>query len=136
MGNHDLGRSIGTAVQIAYERRQPDETALSILDRFCYHKGIGGDAEWEAEDSERPGHCHPLIGNYTDPDPNAGLGMLMVEAFAPNGLADLPKYHGVLGYRPTGDDAADSILEAEAEKSCDLWWSEIHEPFKQRYDFW
>jgi hypothetical protein len=134
MGNHDLGRRIGAAVQVAYERRLPYEPALSILDRFC--KGRGGDAEWEAEDPKRPGFQHPEIGHYTDPDPAAGLGMLMVEAFAPNGLKDLSKYHGVLGYTPTGNTKADVKLVAAAEQSADLWHKEVYAPFKKRYKFW
>lgn len=134
MGNHDLGRQIGTAVQVAYERRKPDEKAIDILDRFC--KGRGGDAEWEAEDPNRPGHTHPEYDKYTDPLPKAGLGMLMIEAFAPNGLADLPKYEGVTGYLPTGDKEKDAELEARAETSCDLWYEEVCKPFNARYKFW
>jgi hypothetical protein len=134
MGNHDLGRQIGVAVQVAYERRLPNEAAIDILDRFC--KGRGGDAEWEAEDPERPGFMHPKIGQYTDPDPDAGLGILMVEAFAPNGLGDLSKYEGVMGYRQTGIPETDAKLEREAEASSDLWWKEVYEPFKKRFNFW
>jgi hypothetical protein len=134
MGNHDLGRHIGACVQIAYERRLPSEAALDILDRFCI--GRGGDAEWDAEDPNRPGHAHPAIGNYTHPDPAAGMGMLMVEAFAPGGLSDLPKYRGVIGYHPTGITKIDSALEKAAESSCDLWTDEVYLPFKRRYGFW
>lgn len=134
MGNHSLGHQIGTAVQIAYERRLPNETAISILDRFC--KDRGGDAEWEAEDPNRPGRTHPKIGHYTDPDPDAGLGMLMVEAFAPNGIADLPKYFGVLGYKPNADPEENKKLERASEDSADLWWDEVYGPFKKRYRFW
>jgi hypothetical protein len=136
MGNHSLGKQIGTLAQIAYERRLPGESAISILDRFCYHDGVGGDAEWEAEDPNRPGYCHPVIGNYTDPTPDAALGMLMVEAFAPNGLDDLQKYFGQLGYTPSDDREEDSKREAAASASSELWYEEVYKPFKTRYDFW
>lgn len=134
MGNHDLGRQIGIAVQIAYERRLSTETALEILDRYC--AGRGGDAEFEAEDPNHPGNIHPSFDDYRDPCPDAGLGMLMVEAFAPNGLADLPKYQGVLGYIQSGVAEIDRALEADAETSVDLWNEEICEPFRKRYNFW
>jgi len=130
MGNHDLGRSIGREAQICFERRQAGERAIDILDRIC--KGRGGDAEFEAEDPQNPGYQHPDYGNYTDPDPKAGLGMLMVEAFAPNGLKDLPKYDGVLGV-PLN---ATSEQQKAADHSSDLWWAEVYRPFKERYGFW
>ncbi len=134
MGNHDLGRVIGTLVQIAYERRLRDEAALDILDRFCM--GRGGDAEWEAEDPRRPGLSHPEILDYTDPHPAAGLGMLMVEAFAPNGLNDLPRYRGVMGYKPTGVSETDRELELASEIASDRWSEEVYRPFMERYGFW
>jgi hypothetical protein len=134
MGNHDLGRQIGLAVQVVYERRNSQESALDILDRFC--KGRGGDAEWEAEDPARPGYQHPEFIHYTDPHPSAGLGMLMVEAFAPNGLSDLPKYEGVLGYQPSDNAAIDRDRAAAADTSNELWRMEVYSPFNKRYGFW
>ena len=62
MGNHALGKQIGTAVQVAYERRLPSEKAIDILDRFC--RGLGGGSEWEAEDPNRPGFGHPEFVHY------------------------------------------------------------------------
>jgi hypothetical protein len=134
VGNHDLGRQIGCTVQVAYERRLPTETSLEILDRYC--AGRGGDAEFEAEDPNNHGHIHPLFNDYRDPCPDAGLGMLMVETFAPNGLSDLPKYHGVMGYKQTGVRETDAALESAAEVSCDLWDKEVCTPFRKRYGFW
>ena len=56
----------------------------------------------------------------------------MVEAFAPNGLADLPRYqYMVPQLRP--DDVYDKSMD---DAACDAWWSEVYTPFKQRYNFW
>ena len=125
---------IGCTVQVAYERRLPTETALEILDRYC--SGRGGDAEFEAEDPDNLGHIHPQFSDYRDPCAGAGLGMLMVEAFAPNGLSDLPKYHGVMGYKQTGVRETDAALESAAEASSDHWHEEVSKPFRTRYGFW
>ncbi|MDR0274103.1 MAG: hypothetical protein LBI48_01945 [Burkholderiaceae bacterium] len=116
MGTHAIAKSVGLGAEYALKNRKPGQTALEILDMLCA-PWRGCDAEWEAEDPQRPGYMHPEFYDYTDPHPKAALGMLMIEAFAPNGLADLPKYR-------TGTD------EAEA-----AWWAEVYEPFKQRYDF-
>ena len=73
----------------------------------------------------------PLIQTGRDtsirlPHPKAALGMLMVEAFAPNGLADLDRYRPMLeDVDPEAGEAAD-----------DAWWAEVCEPFRLRYEFW
>jgi hypothetical protein len=59
---------------------------LDLLDEIC-NPYRGCDAEFEAEDTQRPGHIHPDYTFYTDPE--GPLGRLMVEAFAPNGINDL-----------------------------------------------
>ncbi len=97
--------------------------ALAILDRVCMpHRGR--DAEFESTCPDNPTQVHPDFGYSTDPHPSASLGMLMIEAFAPNGAADLPKYeasvHG-------GDKAADD--------AHDLWEAEVEIPFRRRYKF-
>lgn len=123
MGNHAIAREVGPAAEAALRNRKPGESALDILDRLC-NEWRDCDAEWEAEDPDRPGFVHPDFGSYTDPHPKAALGMLMIEAFAPNGLADLDRY------RP--------MIEADSpddEEACDAWWKEVYEPFNRRYDF-
>lgn len=117
MGDHHVGNAIGREAQLAYERRLPGEKAIDILDRIC--KGRGCDAEFESSDPNHPNQVHPDFEDWRYPHPKAGLGMLMVEAFAPNGLADFPNYQNM-------DD----------EDACDLWWEEIVEPFCKRYDFY
>lgn len=123
MGNHAAGKAIGLAAELALSRRQPGDTALGLLDAACRgHRGC--DAEFESEDPDNPGQVHPDFMDYCDPHPKAALGMLMLEAFAPNGVADLTKYAPMLTDKGPDGDAA-----------CDLWWAEVYEPFRQRYGF-
>lgn len=124
MGNHTAGDAMGRAAQIAIAKREPGRTALTILDELC-EPYRGCDAEFESSDPTRPGHVHPDFDSWCDPHPGAGLGMLMVEAFAPNGLADLPRYAPML----------DSDDPAAEEAACDAWFREIEEPFSKRYQF-
>lgn len=131
MGNHTIGRSIGLAAQEAVRNRMNNEAALSILDRLCA-PFKGTDAEWEAFDPKNPGRIHPEFSNFTDPHPNAALGMLMVEAFAPNGLADLPRYQYMVPSLRSGGDYDVDLDEA----AVDAWWKEVYEPLKKRYGFW
>ena len=56
------------------------QTALSLLDEIC-KPYRGADAEFEAEDPNRPGHTHPEYWRYSDP--NGPLGILIREAFDP-----------------------------------------------------
>lgn len=129
MGSHTEGNAMGRAAQAAVKNRQPGQTALEILDEICMpYRNL--DAEFEAEDPNHRGQVHPDFNSWTDPHPGAGLGMLMVEAFAPNGLADLPKYAAMMG-GPDTDEAA----EAE-EAACDLYEAEVHGPFSKRYAFY
>lgn len=123
MGNHAAGKSIGLAAELVLSRRQPGDTALGLLDAVC--KGYSGcDAVFEAEDPNRPGYVNPEFRDYRYPHPKAALGMLMLEAFAPNGVADLAKYAPMLAPHPEGD------------KAYELWWDEVCQQFRKRYDFW
>lgn len=122
MGNHATGKAVGLAAELALSQRQPGETALSLLDKVC--KGYGGDAEFDAEDPHDPDSMHPDFFDYRDPHPKAALGMLMLEAFAPNGLADLGRYAPMLD-----DNLPDS------DQANELWWDEVCEPFRKRYGF-
>ena len=110
MGNHDAGVAMGRMAEALVQRRAPDESALSLLDTIC-EPYRNCDAEWETP-------THQPSDSYTDPE--APLGRLMVEAFAPQGLVDLTRY---TNFR-TDEDV------------CDAWWDEVYEPFKQRYEFW
>ena len=127
MDNQNLGRVIGHEAEMAFGQRVPGERAIDILDRLC--KGRGGSVEWEAVDLENLSQTQPEYLYYTDPSPKAALGMLMVEAFAPKGLADLPKYAGVLVSDVTRAQAK------EAGEALDVWWSEVQRPFAKRYGF-
>jgi len=122
MDKCDVGRTIGTLAEEAVRNRQPGETAIAILDRICMPYS-NSSADWKAEDPACPGRVHPDYGSYTDPHPKAALGMLMLEAFAPNGVADLPRY------RPMFD------AEHPDESAYDAWWAEVYEPFQDRYNF-
>jgi hypothetical protein len=131
MGNHAIAKAVGPAAEAAVRMRAPGQSALEILDMLCA-PWRGCDAEWEAEDPKRPGFCHPDFNYYTDPHPQAALGMLMVEAFAPNGIKDLPKYqHMVPQLRPAGAPDDDD-LEFEAYEA---WRKDVGEPFDRRYGF-
>jgi hypothetical protein len=48
MGNHSIGRAMVAAVEMAAQRRRPDETALDILDEAAERTEIrGADAEFD-----------------------------------------------------------------------------------------
>lgn len=131
MGNHAIAKAVGLAAEAAVRMRSPDQSALDILDMLC-DPWRGCDAEWEAEDPGRPGHIHPDFGDYTDPHPKAALGMLMLEAFAPNGAADLSRYqYMVQQLRPAGEP----YDQARDEAATNAWWAEVYEPFNRRYNF-
>ena len=131
MGNHAVGFSVGPQAEEALRARKPGETALSILDRLC-DRWRNTDAEWESFDPQNPDCVHPEFDHFTDPHPKAALGMLMVEAFAPNGLADLPRFQYMVAELQDGE-AYDEDADNDA---CDAWWAEVYTPFKQRYNFW
>lgn len=132
MGNHIAGYAIGLAAELALATRQPGETALELLDRSCEaHRGI--DAEFESTNPKNPDQVHPDFALNTDPHPKAALGMLMVEAFAPNGLADLPRYEAMLGCEEDAEDQ--DAAEAACDAAYDLWDAEVYQPFRARYGF-
>jgi hypothetical protein len=122
MGNHAAGKAMGMAAEEAVRTRKAGERALEMLDRIC-NPYRGADAEFEAEDPANPGSVHSEFADYTDPHQKAALGMLMLEAFAPNGIADLARYSPMLNTGP-GE-----------EKACDEWWAEVYEPFNKRFNF-
>jgi hypothetical protein len=112
--------------------RRPGDSALELLDLICApHRGAH--AQFEAWDSDDPGRAGHAFERYTDPHPEAWLGMLMVEAFAPRGLADLPRYRAMLD----GPHSSHLAPGAEAAEAAYLaWWSEVYVPFRTRYGFW
>ncbi len=123
MGNHSVGKAVGRMADEALRGRRDGESAIEILDRICtpYRNS---DAEWDAADPADPTKTHPEFVAYTDPHARAALGMLMLEAFAPNGVADRERYAPMLD----SDDP-------DEEVACEAWWAEVYEPFKQRYGF-
>lgn len=122
MGDHYSGTAIGQAAMEA-ERNRKDETALDILDRIC-SRYRGSDAEFEAEDPSKPGHVDPVCDDYRNPHPDqpvAALGRLIIEAFSPNGLDDLPRHQ--------------TAYENDDEDGVDAYWDEVLIPFQNRYNF-
>jgi len=104
MGNHAIAKPVGLGAEKLLRAREEGKvtlSALEILDILC--------EPWRGCDAE---FSHYRL-------PQFDLGKLMIEAFSPNGLADLPKY-----------------LEAEWDEEIDdLWWEEVCKPFSDRYDF-
>lgn len=115
---------MGRAAELAIECRKPGETALDILDRIC-KPYLGCDAEFESTNPNDPNLLHPDCDDYCYPHPKMALGMLMLEAFAPNGVADFSRYQPMF----CGETSE------EEEMACDAFWKEIYEPFAARYNF-
>lgn len=117
MVNQQTGRVIAFAAAAAIQARGAD-TALDILDRICDgHEGR--EVEFETENPDDP------FANFTDPHPEAPLGMLLLEAFAPEGVAARDRYAPMMGQ---GDEDA-------TQAATDAWFSEVYEPFCERYGF-
>lgn len=108
MGNHSIGRAFAAIVETALERRRPDESALDILDMAAEKTDIrGADAEFDdARNTDQP------------------LGKLIFEAFAPNGIADIPLYDRL----NAGDE-----LNAD-DVSFDELYDATYGAFRKRYD--
>jgi hypothetical protein len=123
MGNHSAGQSMALGAAHALQTRQPGQTAISLLDKVCA-RYVDCDAEFESEDPDNPGTVHPEFDDYTAPHPNAALGMLMVEAFSPNGLTDLPHYAAML-----------DTDNPECDSAYDRWREDVYQPFRTRYRF-
>ena len=126
MGNHTAGHLINEYATLLDAQRQPGQSALDILDKAVARAktspGFSPDVEFESADPDHPDRVHPDFDQWTDPHQKAVLGMLLIEAFAPNGLADLPRYEPML-------DADDP----NEEMACDAWRDEICRPFTARY---
>lgn len=126
MGNHTAGELANTNVLIALANRKADEPALSVLDRAMEKtkaaSGFSPDAEFEAADPNNPGHVHPDFHDYRYPHEKNPMGLLLVEAFAPNGLADLDRYIN-----------PDDLDDDQEEELTDRIWDEIITPFSDRY---
>ena len=133
MGNHVAGRIMALHVERTLAARTPDQSALDVLDLAVSHAkaedGFGSDVEFESTDPEHPGQVHPDYSDERDPHPSAKLGMLLLEAFAPNGVADAERYRPMLeGTPPDGDESAE-------EAAYDAWYEEVGRPFDDRYGF-
>jgi len=114
---------MGQAAERAVLARKAGETALSILDSICtLYRGC--DAEFESVDPNNPDQVHPAFNDYTDPHPLAALGMLMIEAFAPNGVVDQPRYEPMM-----------DANHPDEEVAYDAWDAEVYKPFNERYRF-
>ncbi|MDR1849511.1 MAG: hypothetical protein LBQ75_05685 [Zoogloeaceae bacterium] len=131
MGNHTVGKAIGQLAEEAVRGRKPGEAALDILDRICKRWG-NCDAAFDSVDPDNPSSYHPDYDDTRIPHPKAALGMLLVEAFAPNGLDDLHKYQ----YFAVCDSRSADYDEAKDTEALETWAAEIEAPFKKRYNFW
>jgi len=109
--NSAIARIIAAQAQLASLSRD-DRTAIQILDQICGpFRGTAPD--WRAP----PGSTLSL---YTDPHSSNGFGTLLVEAFAPDGLSDLPFY-------------CKEAPQGPAQSS--VHWGEVVLPFLRRYGF-
>jgi hypothetical protein len=132
MGNHTAGLAMGLMAKQMLDHRSQEQTALSILDSVC-EPYRNCDAEFESQDPNQLSHVHPEFDDYTYPHPKAALGMLMVEAFAPNGINDLPKYQGFsMSMLLESDQPYD---ETKGDAAWEKWSEEILNPFRERYGF-
>ncbi len=124
MGNNTAGQSMAAAAEEAVRSRpqRSDVTALALLDKIC-EPYRGSDPNFAAVDPKRPGRTHPDFPDYRRPHRGAALGMLMLEAFAPNGLADFKKYQ------------LRADFSERDEMAADAWWDDVGKPFRARYDF-
>lgn len=112
MGDPELGRAIAQAADAARRDRQPGERAIQILDRICQpHERSAPD--FRAVDPDHPDRPHPKLTSYCDPHPDAALGMLIVEAFAPTCMPTL----------------------ADHQRSPDSHWRGVVRKFYVRYKF-
>lgn len=131
MGNHTAGRLIADYAAMLVQTRGPDQSALDVLDaavaKAKANPGFSPDAEFESQDPNDPTSTHPEFIMDTDPHPSSPLGMLMLEAFAPNGTADVERYRPMLEGTPDGEED-----EAE-ETACERFWEEVKDPFRARY---
>ncbi len=95
MGNHAVGAAFIGIAETMIERRLEGETALMILDAAADKSGIRG-ADAEFDDSL---------------DTSEPVGRLIFEAFAPNGVEDIPRYDE-LNETDEDYDAFDDLFEA------------------------
>ena len=118
MGNNRLGATFAKIAETMVARRREGETAMEILDAAAEAAEIRGmDMDFDGQDgSDEP------------------LGLLLFEAFAPNGVADAKRYEklsqsiddGELEYGSTEHDAAQDEFDAMHEA--------VHGAFRQRYE--
>lgn len=108
MGNHAVGEAMSQMAENLITRRRDGEAALAMLDTIC--------EPYRNTDAE--------FSYSIDPHAETALGVLLVEAFAPNGADDLERYMPMLDDTHPRHDAA-----------SDDWHREIYEPFIARYGF-
>ena len=99
MGNHTAGTAMAKAAEIALRLRRPEDKALELLDLICEH--------WRGCDAEFDDYA------FLDGIESPALALLILEAFAPNGLADIAKY--------SSDE--------------DAFYEEVYSKFSERYAF-
>ena len=98
------------AAEIALKLRRPEHKALELLDLICEH--------WRGCDAEFDDYA------FLDGIESPALALLILEAFAPNGLADLAKYSSY----DDEDDEDDTDDE-------DAFYKEVYSQFSERYAF-
>lgn len=112
MGNHDAGRAMQRAAEMALKMRTT-QPALELLDSIC-QPWRGCDAEFESCHPTNPHLVHPDFATSTDPD--GPIGRLIAEAFGEAGRDYLKGW-------PEDEDAVDA------------WWEGPYGKFRERYEF-
>ena len=100
------------AAEIALKLRRPEHKALELLDLICEH--------WRGCDAEFDDYA------FLDGIESPALALLILEAFAPNGLADLARY---------SSDDEDGEDGEDDEDDEDAFYEEVYSKFKERYAF-
>ena len=117
MGNNRLGATFARIAETMVDRRREGETALEILDAAAEAAEIRG-MDMDFDDQNRP---------------DQPLGLLMFEAFAPNGVKDAERYASLEESIDDGDlEPGSAELEA-AQTEFDSLYQAVHGSFRKRY---
>ena len=112
MGNHTVGKAMGITAQKLIDMRTT-QPAIDLLDAIC-EPYRGYDAEFEAEDPNKPGFINPVYSCYDDP--NGPLGLLITKAFGEPG-------HDYINGWPDDEEAVYAWCEGPLQA------------FRDRYEF-
>ena len=118
MGNNRLGATFAKIAETMVARRREGETALEILDAAAGAAEIRG-MDMDFDDQDRP----------SEP-----LGLLLFEAFAPNGVQDAERYASL--EESIDDDELEygSPEHEAAQTEFDAMHEAVHGAFRKRYE--